>query len=152
MGGGNRAANVSDVGRHDACVDVCIVGAGPAGAAAAIACANAGLQVTLFEQEAALWARPGDTLHPGVEPILRQLGVAQQLAGVTGLRHAGVWVEWGAPRRFQAYGSDQQQGHHAVVYVFIYKPLFVSMSNKKREMQKGQQIACQIGIGSCVPV
>jgi flavin-dependent dehydrogenase len=92
-----------DKGHLDA--DVVVVGGGPAGSAAAIACASRGLRVLLLERDAFLLDRPGETLHPGVEPLLAQLGVTQKLAQVTGARHEGIWIEWGAPRRFELYGA-----------------------------------------------
>ncbi len=86
--------------------DVVVVGGGPAGAAAAIACATRGLSVVLCEREPPGRERPGETLHPGIEPLLRQLGIADRLAQAVGARHAGIWVEWGGPRRFEAFGAD----------------------------------------------
>lgn len=87
--------------------DVLIAGGGPAGsAAAAIACAERGLRVILCERDAFAKERPGETLHPGVEPLLAQLGVADRLADVVGARHPGLWIEWGGPRRFEAFGED----------------------------------------------
>lgn len=88
--------------------DVLIAGGGPAGAAAAIACARNGVRVILCERDAAPGDRPGETLHPGVEPLLAQLGVADRLAGVTGARHSGIWIEWGGARRFEGFGGDER--------------------------------------------
>ena len=50
--------------------------------------------------------RPGETLHPGIEPLLMQLGVLDRLATTVGARHTGIWIEWGGPRRFEAFGGD----------------------------------------------
>jgi flavin-dependent dehydrogenase len=86
--------------------DVVVVGGGPAGSAAAIACATRGLRVVLCERNRPGRDHPGETLHPGIEPLLVQLGVADRLAHVVGARHAGVWIEWGGPRRFEPFGSD----------------------------------------------
>ena len=86
--------------------DVVVVGGGPAGAAAAISCAMRGLGVVLCERERPGRERPGELLHPGIEPLLGQLGIAGQLAPVVGARPAGIWIEWGAPRRFEAFGAD----------------------------------------------
>jgi flavin-dependent dehydrogenase len=86
--------------------DVLIAGGGPGGGAAAIACAMRGLRVILCERERFTKERPGETLHPGIEPLLAQLGVSDRLAGVVGARHPGIWIEWGGPRRFEAFGGD----------------------------------------------
>jgi flavin-dependent dehydrogenase len=88
-------------------LDVVVVGGGPGGSAAAISFAQAGLTVALLEQACFPRDRPGETLHPGVEPILQKLGVwdAVQAAGFS--RHAGHYVEWFAERRFEAFGSDE---------------------------------------------
>lgn len=88
--------------------DVLIAGGGPAGAAAAITCAGHGMRVILCERDAAAGDRPGETLHPGIEPLLAQLGVADRLAAVTGARHSGIWIEWGGARRFEAFGADER--------------------------------------------
>lgn len=94
-----------DARRIDA--DVVVVGGGPAGAATAIACAIRGQRVVLIERDRFVRERPGETLHPGVEPLLAQLGLADRLAGVIGARHDGIWIEWGGPPRFEAFGSDE---------------------------------------------
>lgn len=86
--------------------DVLIVGGGPAGAAAAIACATRGLSVILCERDAFARERPGETLHPGIEPLLARLGVADRLPTITGARHKGIWLEWGSRKGFEPFGSD----------------------------------------------
>jgi flavin-dependent dehydrogenase len=85
--------------------DILIVGGGPAGGAAAIQCAMRGLRVILAERESAARERPGEALHPGIEPLLAQLGVADRLGAVTGARHAGAWIEWAGGRRFEPFGE-----------------------------------------------
>ncbi len=60
--------------------DVIIVGAGPAGATAAIVLARAGVQVTVLDR--ARFPRDklcGDTLNPGTIAILRRLGIEDEL-------------------------------------------------------------------------
>lgn len=86
--------------------DVVVVGGGPAGSATAIACASRGLHVLLLERDAFANERPGETLHPGVEPLLAQLGISDRLPAVIGARHEGLWIEWGSPRRYEPYGAD----------------------------------------------
>lgn len=86
--------------------DVIVGGGGPAGSATAIACAQRGLRVVLFERDDFVRERPGETLHPGIEPLLAQLGVADRLPSVVGARHAGIWIEWGGGRRFEPFGAN----------------------------------------------
>jgi flavin-dependent dehydrogenase len=92
--------------------DVAIAGGGPAGAAAAIACARAGLRVVLLERSALPRERPGETLHPGVEAPLRELGVLERVLHAGFARHPGVWVGWGEPPHFAAYGADEEGPWH----------------------------------------
>jgi flavin-dependent dehydrogenase len=89
-------------------VDVAVIGGGPGGCAAAISCAQAGLRVALVERDPFPRDHPGETLHPGVEPLLARLGVANQVLAAGFIRHEGHWVEWNAPRRFESFGEDQQ--------------------------------------------
>ncbi|MCX5516419.1 FAD-dependent oxidoreductase [Kaistia algarum] len=93
--------------RRQVDADIVVVGGGPAGCAAAIACAARGLRVILCEREPGQRDRPGETLHPGIEPLLAQLGLAERLKDVVGARHNGIWIEWGGPRRFEAFGGDE---------------------------------------------
>ena len=86
-----------------------MVGGGPAGSAAAIAGARAGLSVVLIEREEAPRDKPGEALHPGVEPLLAELEIdLEALEGVTGARFDGVWSAWGGPERFEPFGADDQ--------------------------------------------
>ncbi|HYO57653.1 NAD(P)/FAD-dependent oxidoreductase [Archangium sp.] len=88
--------------------DVVIVGAGPAGCAAAIGCAAAGLSVRLIE--AARFPRdlPGETLHPGVEALLERLGVASEVRAADFPRHEGVWTHSPRGRVFTPYGAGAE--------------------------------------------
>jgi flavin-dependent dehydrogenase len=88
-----------------------VLGGGPGGAATAIACAQAGLRrVVLLERDAFPREHVGETLHPGVEPLLEQLGVAGEVRRAGFLRHEGNWIEWAGERRFEAFGADAATG------------------------------------------
>lgn len=88
-------------------VDLLVLGAGAAGAAAAIAGAQRGLKVALFERAARVGRRPGETLHPGAFPILEQLGVAEEVAAASSIRPSGITLTWAQPECFRAYGYDR---------------------------------------------
>ncbi|MEA3029788.1 MAG: hypothetical protein QOG13_1113 [Sphingomonadales bacterium] len=87
--------------------DLVVIGGGPAGAAAAIHARQAGLDVLLLESGGQSAPAPGETLHPGVEPILDRLGVGDSVRAAGFHRHSGVFVSWDGARRFDAYGSDE---------------------------------------------
>ncbi|MGC4094884.1 MAG: NAD(P)/FAD-dependent oxidoreductase [Polyangiaceae bacterium] len=87
-------------------VDVVVIGGGPAGSVAAARCARAGLSVVLLESCQLPRDRPGESLHPGAETVLRELGAWEQVAALQPLRHAGIWLNWAAPETFQAFGAD----------------------------------------------
>jgi flavin-dependent dehydrogenase len=87
--------------------DVLIAGGGPAGCAAAIGCATGGLRTILVDRDAEPRERPGEALHPGVEPLLGALGI-DGLERVTGARHEGIWVGWGEEPHFEPFGSDAE--------------------------------------------
>lgn len=83
-----------------------IVGAGPAGCAAAIWAARCGVDAVVLDWCAQARDKPGETLHPGIEPLLERLGVSKQVLAADFVRHEGHWVEWNGLRTFSAYGAD----------------------------------------------
>ena len=87
-----------------------VLGGGPGGSSAAIECARAGLRVVQVEREPFPRAHVGETLHPGVEPLLTQLGVWEAVERAKFLRHTGNWIEWAGERRFEAFGADDRGG------------------------------------------
>lgn len=88
-------------------VDVVVVGAGPAGTATAISCAQAGLEVVILDREPSPRDRPGETLHPGIEAPLRSLGVLERVSRASFPRHRGIRVHWNSSPRFEPYGADR---------------------------------------------
>jgi 3-(3-hydroxy-phenyl)propionate hydroxylase len=72
---------------------VCIVGAGPVGVVAALACARRGMQVSLFEAERGIDHSPrAATTHPSTLEMLAELGLLEEFQSV-GLvaRHFQFW-------------------------------------------------------------
>jgi flavin-dependent dehydrogenase len=94
--------------------DVAVLGGGPGGSSAAIECARAGLRVVVVERERFPREHVGETLHPGVEPLLVQLGVWEEVRRANFLRHAGNWIEWAGERRFAAFGADDAGAWHGL--------------------------------------
>lgn len=89
-------------------IDLLVLGGGPAGTATAITAAHAGLQVVMLERTDFSRFRPGETLHPGTEPLLKQLGAAEAVLGTGVLRHQGIRVRWGGSPRVDRYGTDAE--------------------------------------------
>jgi len=86
-----------------------IVGGGPAGCAAGILLARAGWSVRLFEAAEFPRHRPGESLHPGIEPLLEKLGVAEAVNAAGFLRFPGIRVAWDdQTERFDAFGEDER--------------------------------------------
>ncbi|MER9064800.1 FAD-dependent oxidoreductase [Mesorhizobium sp. M0698] len=86
--------------------DVLVIGGGPAGTAAAIWAAQCGLRVVLLERTKFPRHRPGETLHPGAEPILKQLSVALEVVANAEVRHEGQTTVWAGRHSSAQFGSD----------------------------------------------
>ena len=94
--------------------DAAIIGAGPAGCSAAITLARSNLHVLLIEASAFPRLRPGESLHPGVEPIFEALGIADQVNAAGFIRHPGHRIVWaqGMPERIEKFGRDDEDKWH----------------------------------------
>jgi flavin-dependent dehydrogenase len=86
--------------------DVIVIGAGPAGCSAAISCARHGLKVAIVERLLFPRHRPGETLHPGMELLLQQLGVFEKVLEASVIRPRGSWIKWERERHFVPFGED----------------------------------------------
>lgn len=76
-------------------IDVAIAGGGPAGAAAGIALARAGLRVRLCEHDAARPFRVGEGLPPSARSLLRDLGVLDRMTADGHRPSPGTLAFWG---------------------------------------------------------
>jgi FAD-dependent halogenase len=76
--------------------DAVVVGGGPAGATASALLAKRGRRVLLLEKEKFPRYHIGESLIPGVMPIVRELGAGQALADLGATPKRGVTLVWGA--------------------------------------------------------
>lgn len=56
-------------------------------------------------------------MHPGIEPLLDRLGVADHLHEAGYVRHTGIWSGWGGVTQFVPYGGDTSgpwRGYQAI--------------------------------------
>jgi len=79
---------------------VLILGAGPAGCAAAIRAASRGLKVALVERAAFPRDLPGEALHPDVDDLFAELGVSEAVARSGYVRCPGWMLVRPAERGF----------------------------------------------------
>lgn len=88
--------------------DLVVVGAGPAGAATAITAASAGLNVLVVERSAFPRSAPGESAHPGIQPLLHQLGVEAETLAAHFLRFPGHAVRnLDGREEFFPFGHDE---------------------------------------------
>lgn len=90
--------------------DVLVVGAGPAGCAAAIRAASRGLRVAVIEKASFPRDLPGEALHPGVEQIFSELGVTQAISKAGFLRNPGWILERSDERTFVPFEGHSGLG------------------------------------------
>ncbi|MFY7876086.1 MAG: NAD(P)/FAD-dependent oxidoreductase [Pirellula sp.] len=84
-----------------------ILGGGPAACAAAIFARSRGLSVRVIDIPKRSRRLPGETVHPGVEPLLKQLDVWEDVLSCGFHRHTGIWREGlNGDRNFDEYGRD----------------------------------------------
>ncbi|HEX8493068.1 MAG TPA: tryptophan 7-halogenase [Pyrinomonadaceae bacterium] len=81
--------------------DVAIIGGGPAGSAAAIVLAGAGLRVALIERTTYDTERIGETFPPEICVPLQQLGVWEQFKNAGHLESPGIVSCWGSPQPYE---------------------------------------------------
>jgi len=94
--------------------DVVVVGAGPAGCAAAIILAQARRRVLLLEAKPAPAFAVGESLTPDARPLLRALGIDSELLSQHHLISYGNESAWGGPtlRRTDFIYSPHGHGWH----------------------------------------
>lgn len=86
--------------------DIVIIGGGVAGLSAAIAAQGAGLRSVLIERNSTPTETAGETMHPGIAPIVGKLGILGAFEDASTGRFPGIKIrsEKG-DERFEAFGD-----------------------------------------------
>ena len=95
--------------------DVVIVGSGVAGLSAGIAAASCGLEARILERGDEPPERPGETLHPGLEPLFSKLGVKDEAERAATHRPGGIQVRRGDHVESHDFGGPTEApwlGYH----------------------------------------
>ncbi len=84
-----------------ACVEVCVIGGGPAGSAIAQRLASLGHSVSLLEAHAIPRAHLGASLAASAWPLLDVLGVRAEIESAGFLRPTGTLLRWAGPTEWR---------------------------------------------------
>jgi flavin-dependent dehydrogenase len=110
----SSAAYSQRCGAVTSTADLAIVGAGPAGSAAAIWGAQRGLRVVLLDRVPFPRFRPGECLHPGLEPIFDSLGVLDEVLVHTKVRPLGRTTSVRYRSTFEPFGGAPSGNWQAI--------------------------------------
>lgn len=117
---------------------ILIIGGGPAGSIAAIACRRRGFEVTIVEALPFPRSRPGESLPPAIEPLLRSIDIHDILETANYRRFRGVHVSWGKNNTFAPLGSDHRgewRGYQAIRSDFDERLLQKAVESGARLLQ-----------------
>jgi 2-polyprenyl-6-methoxyphenol hydroxylase-like FAD-dependent oxidoreductase len=85
--------------------DLLVVGAGPAGCAAAIQAARRGLAVGIIERDRFPRSLPGEALHPDVDNLFERLGVGDVIAQAGFIKYPGWILERCGESTYMPFGE-----------------------------------------------
>jgi len=97
--------------------DGVIVGSGPSAMAAALVLLRQQLSVVVIETRTFPRHRPGESLHPGIEPLLAHLDATGVLSEANFERFDGIYSGANEPLEFTPFGQDESgvwQGYQAI--------------------------------------
>lgn len=95
--------------------DVLVIGGGPAGATTAAILASQGHDVALLEREKFPRYHVGESLVPGVMPVLERLGLSERMDSFQ--RKDGISLLWGAEREvWTVYFDEGPRGPYTYAY------------------------------------
>ena len=126
-------------------VDVLVLGGGPAGAATALGLCRKGYSVALVDRSDYRSDRVGETLPPGIRPLLKELGLWEKFTAAGHLASGGVCSSWGGAG---LYENDFIGNPHGVGW-HIDRGQFDAMLAKEAELA-GAVVLFQAEMGSGV--
>ena len=124
--------------------DVVVVGGGPAGAAVAIALARLGRRLLMVEESAGVAARVGEALPPAARPVLRELGLLDQVASDGHLPCYGNDSIWGSDELDSSDFIFDPNGHGW----HLDRPRFDTML-RKAARDSGAQVLLETKLVAC---
>lgn len=86
---------------------ILVLGAGPAGSSCAIQLLKAGHAVSIIDRTELPRHAPGETLHPGIEPLLKQLGALDDVLNADFIRHQGIENIRNGISTYKAYNAEE---------------------------------------------
>ncbi len=87
--------------------EVCVIGAGPAGSVLAVRLAQLGYQVHLVERERFPRRHLGESLSPGVMPLLASARLHDAIEAAAFPTVAGVWIKWAGEPTLREGAQEQ---------------------------------------------
>ena len=95
--------------------DAIILGAGPAGCAAALRLVQAGARVVLYERRSAPFFKPGEIIEPTIRQSLRELGLVDRFDSLDCLMLAGSLSIWDDHEAVEFAGLMSPHGHGILI-------------------------------------
>lgn len=110
--------------------DAVVVGAGPAGCAAAIGLARAGARVALYRRKGGRQCRPGEIIDPAIRVTLAELGLSGLLTETVSLALAGNLSIWDDEAAIEAEGMMNPHGLGALIDRLDFEERLISEARR----------------------